>query len=192
MEKINKISITGDLGSGKSAVSKILCAKTGYKYMSTGQIQRQLAASMGMDTLEMNRRADVDPSIDQKIDGELKKLSESSDSYIIDSRLAWFFVPNSFKVYLKVDVATAAKRIMTDEGRNSEEYSSLEEAEKKLEARKGSENQRFLDKYGADCSNMSNFDLILDTTLHDPEMVAALILKAKENKELGVAFPPSI
>ncbi|MFN4256381.1 MAG: cytidylate kinase family protein, partial [Saprospiraceae bacterium] len=64
-----KITITGDLGSGKSAVSKILCQKTGFPYVSTGQIQRQLAADMGMDTLEMNRRADWDPTIDERIDG---------------------------------------------------------------------------------------------------------------------------
>ena len=52
-----KITITGDLGSGKSAVSNLLCERTGYDYVSTGRIQRQLAQEMGIDTLEMNRRA---------------------------------------------------------------------------------------------------------------------------------------
>ncbi|MEZ4921367.1 MAG: cytidylate kinase family protein [Saprospiraceae bacterium] len=189
---MNKITITGDLGSGKSAVSRLLCEKTGYQYLSTGQIQRQLAADMGMDTLEMNRLADTDPSIDEKIDSVFKDLNTNPEGFVIDSRLAWFFIPNSFKVYLKVDVETAAKRILGDEERNSEQYKNLQEAMDKLLARKASENQRFLDKYGADCSNMDNFDLILDTSNHSPDMIAALIMKAKDMKKNGAHFPQNV
>jgi cytidylate kinase len=63
-----KITLTGDLGSGKSAVSSILCEITGFEYLSTGRIQRKIAENMGMDTLELNRLADTDPSIDERID----------------------------------------------------------------------------------------------------------------------------
>ena len=111
---MNKITLTGDLGSGKSAVSALLCQQTGFSYLSTGQIQRKLAAEMGIDTLEMNRRADTDPSIDERIDGVFVSLNEDPDGYVVDSRLAWFFIPNSFKVYLSVDVHIAAQRILND------------------------------------------------------------------------------
>ncbi len=182
MATMNKISITGDLGSGKSAVSRILCAKTGFHYLSTGNIQRQLAQAMGLDTLEMNRRADTDPEIDKKIDSVFLSLNEDPDGFVVDSRLAWFFIPASLKVYLAVDVAVAAQRILADPGRNSEQYGSLEEAVEKIQARKNSENARFLKKYGADCSNMANFDLVIDTTDKTPEAVAAAILQALENR----------
>ncbi|HNG89589.1 MAG TPA: cytidylate kinase family protein, partial [Saprospiraceae bacterium] len=89
----NKITLTGDLGSGKSAVSKLLCATTGYEYISTGRIQRNLAQEMGLDTLEMNRRADTDPSIDQRIDSIFVSLGTDPKGYIVDSRMAWFFLP---------------------------------------------------------------------------------------------------
>jgi guanosine-3',5'-bis(diphosphate) 3'-pyrophosphohydrolase len=45
------IAITGDLGSGKSSVAKIICQKAGYDYFSTGSLQRKLAAEKGMDEM---------------------------------------------------------------------------------------------------------------------------------------------
>ena len=173
-----KITLTGDLGSGKSAVSRILCERTGYEYVSTGRIQRQLAQEMGIDTLEMNRRADTDPSIDQRIDGIFIDLGKDPRGYVIDSRMAWFFLPDSFKVYLQADVHIAATRILSDPTRNSEQYASLDEAVAKITARKQSENARFLKKYGADSTNLSNFDLVVGTTKYSVEEVAALILGA--------------
>ncbi|MBV6439059.1 MAG: Cytidylate kinase [Saprospiraceae bacterium] len=183
-----KITITGDLGSGKSAVSRILCEKTGFEYVSTGRIQRQLAQELGLDTLEMNRRADTDPGIDQRIDGIFTDLGKDPNGYIVDSRMAWFFLPGSFKVYLQTDVVVAAERIINDPHRKSEEYATKEEAIAKILARKQSENARFLAKYGADCANLHNFDLVVDTTHRSPEHVAALILKAVSWKREGVPF----
>ncbi len=183
-----KITITGDLGSGKSAVSKILCEKTGFEYVSTGRIQRQLAQELGLDTLEMNRRADADPTIDQRIDGIFVELGKDAKGYIVDSRMAWFFLPDSFKVYLQTDVTVAADRILNDPTRKSEEYETKEEAVQKILARKQSENARFLVKYGADCGNLHNFDLVLDTTRRSPEQVAGLILKSVLWKNAGVPF----
>jgi CMP/dCMP kinase len=173
---MNKITLTGDLGSGKSAVSAILCEKTGFQYLATGQIQRRLAAEMGMTTLEMNHRADTDPTIDQRIDSVFVDLNNDPQGYVVDSRMAWHFIPTSLKVYMKVDLRTAATRILNDPKRNSEQYSSVEEAMEKIQARKASENARFLAKYDADCANMDNFDLVVDTTDRTPDEVASIIL----------------
>lgn len=183
-----KITITGDLGSGKSAVSNILCGLTGFQYVSTGRIQRQLALDMGIDTLEMNRRADTDPSIDQRIDGIFVDLGKDPHGYVIDSRMAWFFLPDSFKVYLQTAVEVSAGRILSDPTRNSEQYAGMEEAIGKILARKESENARFLLKYGADCANLHNFDLVIDTTQRSKEYVAELILKSIRCKTEGVPF----
>lgn len=183
----NKITLTGDLGSGKSAVSKLLCAATGYEYISTGRIQRSLAQEMGLDTLEMNRRADIDPSIDQRIDGIFVSLGADPKGYIVDSRMAWFFLPHSFKVYLQTDLRVAAARILHDPARsNSEQYASVEEAMEKISARKQSENARFLLKYGADSTRLHNFDLVIDTSRRSPQQVATLILRAREWHEAGI------
>jgi len=183
-----KITITGDLGSGKSVVSNILCAMTGFQYVSTGRIQRQLALEMGIDTLEMNRLADTDPTIDQRIDGIFVDLGKDPHGYVIDSRMAWFFLPGSFKVFLQTAVEVSAGRIISDPTRNSEQYASKEEAIGKILARKESENARFLLKYGADCTNLHNFDLVIDTTNRSKESVAELILNSVRWKVEGVPY----
>jgi cytidylate kinase len=183
-----KITLTGDLGSGKSAVSKILCETTGFEYISTGRIQRQLAQEMGIDTLEMNRRADIDPSIDERIDGIFVSLGKDPKGYVVDSRMAWFFLPESFKIYLQTDVAIAALRIIHDPTRDSEQYGSQEEAAQKILARKASENARFLLKYGADCTNLDNFDIVIDTSHRTREEVANLVLAGLEAHLKGLPF----
>jgi cytidylate kinase len=183
-----KITLTGDLGSGKSAVSKLLCAATGFDYVSTGRVQRQLAAELGLDTLEMNRRADTDPSIDERIDGIFAALSQDPQGYVVDSRMAWFFLPDSFKVFLQTDVQVAVARILRDPNRNSEQYASPEEAVRKILARKASENARFLTKYGADCANLHNFDIVIDTSERAPQAVADLVLAGVRAKNAGTPF----
>lgn len=187
-QPITKITLTGDLGSGKSTVSRILCEHTGFEYVSTGQVQRQLARELGLDTLEMNRLADTDPSIDKRIDGIFVALGQDPKGYVVDSRMAWFFLPDSFKVFLKTDVHVAVQRILDDPERDSEHYFSPEEAAQKILARKESENARFLAKYGADCSDLNNFDLVIDTAHRSQAVVADLIFKGWQARNNGEVF----
>ena len=50
-----KISLAGDLGSGKSTIAKFLTEKYGLEKVSIGSIQRQMASRMNMDTCEFNK-----------------------------------------------------------------------------------------------------------------------------------------
>ena len=169
------ITLTGDLGSGKSSVSKILIERLNYDYIHTGKIQREIADKYNMTTLELNKYAETHPEIDEEIDSTFKSLNDSTD-LIVDSRLAWFFIPKSFKVFLKTDVEVSARRILNDPKRGNEKYSSMEEAVNNINARKESENRRYMELYGADCSDLSNFDLVIDTSLNTPEEDANTIL----------------
>jgi cytidylate kinase len=174
MSKI--ISITGDLGSGKSTVSNLLQERLHYDYIYTGKIQREIANRYNMSTLELNKYAETHPEIDEEIDATFKSLNNSS-CLIVDSRLAWFFIPKSFKVYLKTDIAVSADRIAGDKHRKNEKYLSREDAVRNILARKESENKRYMDLYNADCSDFSNFDLIIDTSFLSPEEVAEKIIQ---------------
>ena len=48
------ITLTGNLGSGKSTLSKILEAEYGYEIFSTGKVIREIAKEHGLSVLEMN------------------------------------------------------------------------------------------------------------------------------------------
>jgi len=156
-------------------VSAILRERLNYDYIYTGKIQREIAGRYQMTTLELNKYAESHPEIDAEIDSTFKSLNNSTD-LIVDSRLAWFFIPKSFKVFLKTDLLVSASRISNDNQRGNEKYSSKEEAAKHLFERKTSENKRYMELYGVDCSDFSNFNLIIDTSFISPESVADAII----------------
>ncbi|HUW59965.1 MAG TPA: cytidylate kinase family protein [Candidatus Bathyarchaeia archaeon] len=169
------VTITGSLGSGKSVVGKAVAALLGVPYFSTGDLQRALAARKGMTTLELNRLAETDPSIDYEIDGLMQEFAQKNDRCVIDSRLAWHFVPYSFKCYLQVNEKIGIERILGDTQRKSEKYGSLDEAYKAIKSRRASEEKRFAALYDLDLSNMDNYDLVVDTSRAQPEAVAGTV-----------------
>jgi cytidylate kinase len=169
------ISITGDLGSGKSTVSDLLIKQLGYEYVYTGKIQREIARRYNMTTLELNQFSETNSKIDDEVDATFKSLSGSSN-LLVDSRLAWFFLPKSFKVFLKTNLIVSVNRISNDGKRESERYASKEDAAHKIMARKLSENKRYLEYYGANCAELSHFNLIIDTSFITPERVAEIII----------------
>lgn len=97
------LSLTGNLGSGKSSLGKELIAR-GFEIVSSGDIFRGLAAERGVSIVEMNKIAETDKSIDKMVDDRTIALGKSKDRTIFDSRMGWHFVPDSFKVFVMVDL----------------------------------------------------------------------------------------
>ena len=172
---MNKISLAGDLGSGKSTVAKILLDALGAEYYSTGSLVRAVAERMGMTIGELNQYMETHPEIDKEIDDGLIELANDERALIIDSRMAWHFTTGTFKVYLSTDMETAALRIMSAK-RSCEQSSTLEEAVESTRQRRQSERKRYSEKYGVDITDLSNYDLIVDTANATPEEVAGVIL----------------
>jgi len=171
------ITISGDIGSGKSTTGKLICKKLGYNYLSTGAIQRKIAEEMGMTTLELNHLTDSRLDIDEKIDSYTRALNDTEDDYIVDSRLAWHFIPSSYKVYLLCDEDVAAQRISKDKDRTSDESNrEVSHLIEKIKERRKSEQERFLRIYGIDFGNLGNYDQLIDTAYFNPEEVVKLIL----------------
>ena len=173
------ISITGRLGSGKSTVCNILKEKYGFEIYSTGTINREFARRLGITTLELNKRLNDDPSLDHEIDGTVTKLSEErkGDKLIFDSRMAWHFAKDTFKIFLTIDAMEAARRVMLNQRGAEEHYESVEEACEKLVERSRVERDRFVDIYGVDYYDYNNFDIVVDTTARTPEEVVAIIME---------------
>jgi predicted cytidylate kinase len=171
------ITITGDLGSGKSTVSSLLAERLNYRKFSTGDLQRNLAREKGMTSLELNKFSENHPEIDQQIDAGVVSLAENDDRIVIDSRLAWHFVPPSFKVYLTVDPLVAASRVFSASRGREEVYATLEEACEKLAQRRASEKRRFKLLYDIDSDDPDNYSVIVDTTYAAADDVAGKIVE---------------
>jgi cytidylate kinase len=118
--------------------------------------------------------------LDHEIDSELTNLAAEHDDIIIDSRMAWHFAKDTFKVLAVVDPAIAARRIMGDDRGKSEYYTSVDDAIKQLKERKTSENYRYNLLYGVNCADVKNFNLVIDTSLATPDAVARAILAEQQ------------
>ena len=174
------ITIAGELGSGKSSTAKRIAQELGYEHFSSGDLFREVASERGLTVEEANILAEKEHSIDFAVDERLKALAERSD-VVIDSRLAFHWIPASFKVFLALDPEVAAARIykqIQEEGRVSENGGSVDEILRSIVARRESERKRYQSLYGVDTLDLSEFDLVIDTATAPLEEVATQTLTA--------------
>lgn len=177
MKKKNIISLAGELASGKGTVSKLLSEELNYTIYRNGEYVRKLAREKGLDITSFNEYLAKHPEIDQQIEKSATEYAENHDNFIIDARLGWYAVPESFKVYLTIDIEEAARRAFYDEERKStEKFSTIEEQKLDMERRYKMENDRYFKLYGVHKEDISNYDLVVDTTDKTPLEVKEKIL----------------
>ena len=181
MESPNSIVISGDLGGGKTTVSSQIAERLGLRRVSMGQLYRNMAQRQGLSAVQMNLNSERDEATDDYIDGLQADLARSGEPLIVDSRLAWHFFADAFKVHLIVDPIEATERVVLRPQNEVEAYASIEEAADALQARNNSERKRFLKKYGVDKAKLRNYDLVCDTTHARPERVADYVIAAFES-----------
>lgn len=98
--------------------------------------------------------------------------------------MAWHWMPNSFRVYLDLDLSDAAVRIIdniTPERLEAEHIpEDPEEYTAVLQERLDSEIKRYNDLYDANPYDPSNYDLVIDTLKNNPDQVAETIFEEYE------------
>lgn len=188
MNKRPIITIAGKLGSGKSSAAKAVAKKLGFQHFSSGDFARALAAERGVTITELMKTAEADPSIDHLIDERLREFIATHENFVIDSRLAYHWAPESFKVYLEIDPEVAADRMFADLASNedrkkSEDYQDKNEMYQKMLDRFNGDQKRYYDLYGVDHSNHSSFDLVIDSgkPKHNLDFVVDKILQDYQN-----------
>lgn len=173
------ITIAGDLASGKSRITDLLQKSLNYEIYRNGEYVRKLAKEKGLDITSFNEYLKGHPEIDQEIERSAAIYAKEHDNLIVDARLGWYAIPDSFKVYLKVDIDVAAQRAFNDEKRKeTEKFETLEEQKQDMIKRFNSENERFFKLYGVHKEDMSNYDLVVDTTNNTIETNANIIEEA--------------
>ncbi len=91
----------------------------------------------------------------------------------------WYAVPDSFKIYLRVDISVAVERAFLDQARkDTEPYTSKKEAEEKIQYRHEQETKRWIEEYGVNRDDMSNYDFVIDTTSLSPEEICNRVIEA--------------
>lgn len=175
------ITIAGSPGSGKSSTAKTVASVLGFRHFSSGDLFRQIAVERGESIEAMNISAEVQRDIDLKVDNLLQNMYRQDEKLVIDSRMAWQWMPYSFKVFLMLDLDTAAKRIfdhLRHEGRISEEANSVQEVRKSIDRRFASEQKRYSALYGVNPTDPLNFDIVINTKRNDLNTITGMVIAA--------------
>ena len=181
MKRKDVISITGDLASGQSTVSKMLAEELDFHLYRNGAYFRQLAIEKGMSVTEFGEYVENHPDIDKEIEKSATEYAKTHENIVIDAKMGWYAVPESFKVYLKVDIDIAAKRAFNDPNRKrSENLPTLEAQKEDMIRRTKNDLNRYFNLYGVYRNDMSHYDFVLDTGNLTPEEV---LNKIKEEYE---------
>jgi cytidylate kinase len=182
------ITINGEHGSGKSTVAKKVAEELDFEYYYTGQIFRDMARKRGVTLVELLELAETDKSIDREVDEKTMELGKHQDNFIFDSRMAWHFIPDSLKIFLKVSEEESARRILkhiqeqsSDRANESESMNTMEEIMKTNRRRKETDAKRYWNYYGVDAWSEDNYDLVIDTTSLTRQEVLEKVLNFIKN-----------
>jgi len=180
MEKKAIITICGSLGGGKSSTADLVAKKLDFKRFSSGDFTRKIALERGITLNELNILAETDKAIDESIDNEVKK-ARNLNQIVIDSRTAYHWIPESFKVYLDLPPEIAKERILADLKNNplrnqSESSNDSDEIYKKIKERFESEQKRYWELYKINNKDKNNFNLVVDTNKNNLEQVVDIIV----------------
>lgn len=180
MQRKHIITLSGKPGSGKSSTADRVAEILGYTRHSSGDMVRKVLRRNGMTLEQYNNKAEADHDLDDQIDAELRALRDQDD-IVVDSRLGFYWLPESFKVYLDLDIEVATARIYKDISSNPSRGTtegvdtSLPGVAREVAGRMVAEQQRFRKLYGVDPYDKSHFDLIIDTSRHNPHSVAIAV-----------------
>lgn len=172
------IAISGLPGSGKSTIGKKLAKKLEYKFYSMGDLRGKMAMDRGMTIDELNELGKKEDWTDKQADEYQIELAKKEDNFIIDGRIAFHFIPQSFKVFLNVDSKEGAQRVFENQRPDEEKAKSVQELEQRMIKRANDDDSRYKKYYGISFRDKSKFDLVVDTTKINPEQVVEKILNA--------------
>ncbi len=107
-----KITVFWLAGSWTSTLWKSLAEKIEHDFMSTWNIIRDWAKERWYTLYEFEDKVmKIDTSFDIKLDNKVKDYWKENSDFVFESRLAWYFIPDSFKIYLHCSEDERYRRI---------------------------------------------------------------------------------
>jgi cytidylate kinase len=149
-----------------------LSVRLGLEHVSMGDIFRKCAERRCMCLAEFGYLAKNNCEIDREIDEMQKKIARERDDILLEGRLSGYLVDADTKVWLKAPIEIRAGRIAAREAK--EVSAAMAET---LE-RENCERERYLNYYDIDISDLSVYDIIIDSSKWKPEEISEILIKA--------------
>lgn len=140
---------------------------------SIGTLRREFAKNKyGITIDELNKMREHDKTVDTKFDEFQKEYMATHNSWAIEGRLPYYFAPEeAVKIFLTVDKREAAKRIYFANRDSEKKYKSIQHTLETIENRMLSDKKIYQELYQTNCYDISQFDIIIDTTDLNPNQV---------------------
>ncbi|MEZ7852240.1 MAG: AAA family ATPase [SAR324 cluster bacterium] len=161
-----KITLAGSPGSGKSTLRKLLAEHYGLSTKGTGDFMRELSGKYGYSDITqfLVEYVSEHPEVDHQVDEEQRIFGKENDNFVLDAHLGFHFVPDSIRICLICDLEEAARRILDDIERTTEDATNISDSMATSQKRRDTMQKNFMSLYQIDINDHSNFDLVLDTT----------------------------
>jgi cytidylate kinase len=167
---------------GKSTVARALAARLGYRYISGGEMFREIARERGISVTEVNRLAEHDPAFDRDLDRRQRERAHAAGDCIVESRLSGWMVDADLKIWLRAPVEVRAARVAGREGQ------AAGAARADLVERERSEWARYKAFYNIDVDDLNPYHLVIDTTRWSAEAIVealVVLVRATARAEAG-------
>lgn len=173
MKKIEeRIILSGLAGTGKTTIGKLLSEKLKYEFISVGDFSRKFALeTYGLSINEFQQKCKIEPGLDKQIDEKFQEYCNNKVKLVIDYRLGFKFIKNSFNVFLSASEEIAIMRI-----KNSNRQNEKSDSES-ISNRNNEMKNRFMSLYGVDFTDEKFYDLKINTDNQTPETIAEEIIK---------------
>jgi len=157
--KLVVIAVSGQVGAGKTTYAKKLAKDFNLRYVSNGELFRQLAKEHGVSLLEFHKMAEENPEYDKMVDERAIEEAKKGN-VVIDGHLAAWVLSDiaNIKILLIAPFEERVKRIAERDGK------TLEEAKMEILTREESNKKRCKEYYGKDMNDWSIFNIIIDTS----------------------------
>ena len=163
------VTISGEPGSGKTTVARLLATHLGVPHVYAGDFFRQEAQRRGLSLAAFNLLCEADHSIDRGLDDTMARRAHEGN-VVLEGRLAGYIARqeklDALKVWLTASEDVRAQRVAEREGEDWREVLRVNQE------RHESDSKRYFDIYGWQLGDTDIYDLVLSTDDQTPEALA--------------------
>ena len=166
------VTIGGPHGTGKSTYAKMIARQFKLRYVSAGQLFRDLAKEKGVSLEELSKQAANSPEIDRMIDQRSAAEAQKGDA-VVEGQLAAWMAKDLAKVriYLKAPDEERIARIA------NRDHLKHEAARRQTLERERIQRERYRRYYGVNIDDLSLYNIVIDTGSRSVESTSAELVR---------------
>jgi cytidylate kinase len=152
------VTIGGPHGTGKSTYARMIAREFKLRYVSAGQLFRDLAKEKGVSLEELGKWAASSPEIDRVIDKRSAAEAQKGDAVIEGQLAAWMAKDLAqVRIYLKAPDEERIARIA------NRDHLNYEAARRQTLERERIQRERYRRYYGIKIDDLALYNIVIDT-----------------------------